>query len=65
MSKRAIIRDAQEERRKAYKKLETSGESPEAIWEALHLLQTRGLDIGPKASKILEKRSQIKKNIPK
>lgn len=65
MSKRTILRDPQVERRHQYNKLEISGEAQAALWEALELLHTRGLDIGPKARKVLKKRSDVKKRTPK
>ena len=65
MSKRVITKDPIVERQKAYKELTRSNEAQKAIWEALELLNTRGIDIGLNARKILEKRSDIKKRIPK
>ena len=53
------------ERKLEYQKLETSGEAQAALWEALNILWADGVDLGPKASKILDKRSDIKKRIPK
>ena len=65
MSKRTLTRDPITERQQAYRKLAQSNEAQEALWVALELLNTRGSDIGHKACKVLEKRSEIKKRIPK
>ena len=65
MSKRTITRDPVIERQKAYRQLVQSKEGQEALWDALELLSTNGIDIGSKACKVLEKRSEIKRSIPK
>lgn len=65
MTKRTIIRDPIKERKKAYTELENSGEAQKALWDALELLTANGVDIGPKACKLLDIRSDIKKRIPK
>jgi len=63
MSKRTLIRDPDAVRKQLYRKMEPEASS--AIWEALELLSKSGIDIGPKACKILDKRLDIKKRIPK
>lgn len=63
MSKRTITRDPKNARQTAYKDLEP--EALSAIWEALELLSSNGIDIGPKALGILQKRAEIKAKAPK
>ena len=63
MSKRTLIRDYSEARKRAYKKLDL--EASAAIWEALEILSNGGIDIGPKATNILAKRAEIKAKAPK
>ena len=65
MSRRVIDRDPDEERAKEYSKKEKSGEAMEAIWEALDALDAAGIDIGQKAKKYLQDRSDIKSKYPK
>ena len=65
MSKRTIIRDPSEARENCYKKLESTGEAQEALWEALGSLSKQGFKLGIKAEAILVKRAQIKRNCPK
>jgi hypothetical protein len=65
MSKRSIFRNVTDSRRKAYSALETSGESQQALWQALQALTEQGIDLGPKAAIIIEKRANIKKRAPK
>jgi hypothetical protein len=65
MSKRSISRDPTVSRRKEYMKLEGEGVSQKALWAALEALQAQGIDIGPKAMEVLDKRTAIKQGAPK
>jgi len=64
MSHRVIERDPVQARRKAYEDLESTGESQEALWEAIQVIADSGMSLGPKASAVLAKRGSIKaKNV--
>jgi hypothetical protein len=39
--------------------------SQKALWAALEALQAQGIDIGPKAKEVLDKRTAIKQGAPK
>lgn len=63
MSKRTIIRDPSQARANAYKKVDADGLA--AVWEAIQTLSDNGIEIGPKCTKMLEIRSEIKAKAPK
>jgi hypothetical protein len=63
MSKRTIIIDPSEAREAAYKKMDSDGLA--AVWEAIQTLSDNGIEIGPKCTKMLEIRSEIKAKAPK
>jgi len=65
MSKRVIKVDPLEARRQAYQNQLDENERDEAVAEALMVLQRNGIDIGPKANTFLEKRDEIRQQIPK
>lgn len=64
MSRRVLKPDPIEKRIEAYKAL-SEDERQEAMWEALQTLREHGMRLGPKAEAYLERRSSIKRNIPK
>jgi hypothetical protein len=49
----------------AYRQLQASDETHEALWEAIETLQASGVDVGKKADSVLSKRREIKRGIPK
>jgi len=51
-------------RKDAYMRLDNA-ECQEALWEALDYLSEQGLDVGPKAVEVLQKRRKIKRGIAK
>lgn len=63
MSKRTIIRDPSVARKDAYKKIDSDGLA--ALWEAIQTLSDNGIEIGPKCTKMLAIRSEIKAKAPK
>ena len=64
MSRRKLELDPIIMRKDAYKRLDNA-ECQEALWEALAYLSEQGLDVGPKAVKMLQKRHKIKQGIAK
>jgi hypothetical protein len=64
MSQRNLNLSFTKHRADAYRDL-AQNEVNEALWEALQILKTNGLDIGLKADAVLANRDQIKLNIPK
>ena len=64
MSHRDIVRDPVESRRDAYRELEASGESQEALWEAIEAISLLS-DVGVKGTAMLVKRKEIKAALPK
>ena len=65
MSKRKINRDPALERKTQYKELENAGEAQAALWQALEMLSNQGINIGPKADVVINKRALIKSQVPK
>lgn len=64
MPRRDLDFDMDDLRRTAYKDL-NDDTAEEAIWEAFESLSEQGVNIGPKARAILNKRQKIKQKLPK
>ena len=65
MSQRKITRDPITCRQENYELLAQDVCLDEAVWEALACLKDQGIDIGVKATQVLERRQRIKQAIPK
>jgi len=67
MSKRDLRKSVQstEDRRQAYEAMNGKENLEEALWEALSCLSDQGIDIGSKATAIVEKRQRIRQRIQK
>ena len=66
MSRRKLNRDPAQMRQRAYEDLnQNTNELEEALWEALAHLHAQGIDLGPKATRVVMKRHQIKTRFPK
>lgn len=63
MSKRIFNIDPSKARQSAYKKVDSDGLA--AVWEAIQTLSDNGIEIGPKCTKMLAIRSEIKAKAPK
>jgi len=65
MTKRHFTQDSLRARRKGYNQLDELGEAQQAFWGMIESLKEQGLDIGPRAEKMLEKRAEVKRRAPK
>lgn len=63
MSHRNLNRDATQERKRAYREMEESGEMQEAIFEALEHLADAGHDLGQKFDATRKKRQRLKRRL--
>lgn len=64
MSKRSIRLEPTKVRAMEYDRIPRE-EVLEAIWEALDCLRGQGIDVGPKATAMLDIRNTIKEKLPK
>ncbi len=64
-SKRHFSEDVDKARRRAYREMEDAGDAQKALWSMAEALQAAGIDIGPKAEALLERRKRVKRRAPR
>jgi hypothetical protein len=64
MSHRDLKRDANEERAAAFDNI-GHNQTQEAMWEAIEIIKSQGVDVGEKADLVLKKRAEVKRAVKK